>query len=395
MAARVIDIIKFDDPTGEVIVHKEPQSNADIQYGAQLIVHETQAAVFFKDGRALDVFGPGRHTLTTNNVPLLANVVDKITQGGKTPFTAEVYFVSTKILQDMKWGTPSPIDLMDPDLGIVQLRAFGTYSIKIVDPQLFVNTLVGSQGAMDSRSVSKFLKGAILTRFNDLIGEQFKSYFKIRRDFDELSAAMKFKVKEDFEKYGIEIRDFFIRDVSVPEEIQEAFRERAKMGALGDMGKFMQYKTASAIGDMAQRPAGGGGDPMNAGMGLGMGMMMPQMMSQAMSSAMGGQAMGQAAQPQAQAQAPQGAVTPPSVISCPNCQAQIPRGSKFCPECGKPTAPPKPKCPNCQAEYTPGAKFCANCGHKLQAEAPACPNCKTKLAAGAKFCPECGTKIEQ
>ncbi len=392
--ARVIDVIQFTDPTGNTIVHKEPQYDADIQYGAQLIVRETQAAVFFKDGRALDVFGPGRYTLTTNNIPLLASVVEKLTHGAKTPFQAEVYFVSTKVFNDMKWGTPSPIDLMDPDLGIVSIRAFGTYSIKIVDPQLFINTLVGTQGAMDTKAVEKFLKGAILTRFNDLIGEQFKSYFKIRRDFDELSAAMKFKVKEDFEKYGIEIRDFFIRDISVPEEVQEAFKERARMGALGDMGKFMQYKTATAIGDMAKKPAAGGGDPMQAGMGLGLGMMMPQMMGQAMQSAMGGAPMGVSqGQTMPQAQAPQGAPVPPATMECPSCHAQIPVGSKFCPNCGKPTAPSKPKCPNCGMEYNPGAKFCPNCGHPLAPKNVVCPNCKKELPPGTKFCPECGTKI--
>lgn len=397
---RIIDVLKFDDPSGKVMVHKEPQMGADIQYGAQLIVHETQAAVFFKDGKALGVFDPGRHTLTTNNVPFLKDFLAKFTGGQKTPFAAEVYYVNTKIFQDLKWGTPSPIDFLDPDLGIVSLRAFGNYSIKVADPQLFVNTLVGSMGAMSTDQIQKTLKSSILTHFNDLLGEQFKSYFKIRRDFEELSAAMKFKVKEDFEKYGIEVRDFFISNVSVPEEVQEAFKERAKMGALGDMGKFMQYKTATAIGDMAQKPSGGGGDPMNAGMGLGMGMMMPQMMGNAMQGAMGGQPMGvsqQQQQPpqQAGAVAPAAAATPQAqpMSTCPNCSAQVPGSPKFCPECGKPMAPPKPKCPHCQAEVS-GGKFCAECGKPLQAPKPKCPNCQAELPQGAKFCGECGTKIE-
>jgi membrane protease subunit (stomatin/prohibitin family) len=391
---RILDILKFSDPSGEVIVHKEPQYESDIQYGAQLIVAETQAGVFFKDGRSLAVFEPGRHTLTTNNVPILADFLSKFTQGGKTPFTAEVYFVSTKILQDMKWGTPSPIDFLDPDLGIVSLRAFGTYSIKIVDPMLFVNTLVGTMGAIDTNSVQKTLKGSILTHFNDLLGEQFKSYFKIRRDFEELSAAMKFKVKEDFEKYGIEIRDFFIRDVSVPEEVQEAFKERAKMGALGDMGKFMQYKAATALGDMAKKPAGGGSDPMSAGMGLGMGMMMPQMMGQAMQGAMGGQPMGVAQQPQAAVVAPVGAAVPAAMASCPSCKAQVSAGVKFCPECGSTMAPPKARCPHCQAEVPQGVKFCPECGKSMAVQKPRCPGCNAEADPGIKFCPECGVKME-
>lgn len=389
---RIIDIVEYGSMGGDEMVHKFPEAGtADIQWGGQLIVRETQAAVFFKDGKALDVFGPGRHTLTTNNIPFIAGLVSKITQGGKTPFQAEVYFVNTKIFHDMKWGTPEPIDMQDPDLGWVSLRAFGTYSIKVADPQLFVNTLVGTEGMYDTQTIQKFLKGSIRTHFNDLIGTSFTSYGKIRKDFEELSAAMKFKVKEDFEKYGLEVRDFFLQNISVPEEIQEAFKERARMGALGDMGKFMQYKTATAIGDMANRPAGGGsGDPMGAGMGLGMGMMMPQMMGQAMTGAMGGQQMGVSQQQMQQApQQPQAAM-----MACPNCQSQIAAGAKFCPNCGQPTAPPKPKCPNCQAEYTPGTKFCPNCGTSLVPNALKCPGCQAELAPGTKFCANCGTKIE-
>jgi len=393
LAKRIIDIVEYGTMSGTEMVHKFPEAGAaDIQWGAQLIVRETQAAVFFKDGKALDTFDPGRYTLTTNNIPLLKGLVAKFTQGGKTPFQAEVYFVNTKIFHDMKWGTPQPIDMQDPDLGWVSLRAFGSYSIKVVDPQLFVNTLVGTEGMYDTSAIQRFLKGSIRTHFNDLIGTSFKSYGKIRRDFEELSAAMKFKVKEDFDKYGLEVRDFFLQDVSVPEEVQDAFKERARMGALGDMGKFMQYKTATAMGDMANKPGGGGGDPMSAGMGLGVGMMMPQMMGQAMQGAMGGQPMGYTQQ---QMQQPQ-AATPPAaaMTACPNCQAQIPQGSKFCANCGKPTAPPKPKCPKCQAEYNPGTKFCPNCGQSLAPEAQKCPKCQGELAPGAKFCTNCGTKTE-
>lgn len=394
---RIIDIVEYGTMGSTEMVHKFPESGvADIRWGAQLIVRETQAVVFFKDGKALDTFEPGRYTLTTNNIPFLAGLVSKITQGGKTPFQAEAYFVNTKIFHDMKWGTPQPIDLQDPDLGWVSLRAFGTYSIKVTDPQLFVNTLVGTEGMYDTQTIQRFLKGSIRTHFNDLIGTTFKSYGKIRRDFEELSAAMKFKVKEDFEKYGLEIRDFFLQDISVPEEIQDAFKERARMGALGDMGKFMQYKTATAIGDMASKPAGGGGDPMNAGMGLGMGMMMPQMMGQAMTGAMGGQQMGQTQQ-QVQPGQPQpvpAAAPQQQMMACPNCNAQVAAGTKFCPNCGKPTAPPKPKCPKCQAEVNPGSKFCPNCGQPMVQQKPKCSKCQAELKPGAKFCPDCGTKVE-
>ncbi len=391
---RIVDIVEYGNMSATEMVKKFPEAGAaDIQWGAQLIVRETQAAVFFKDGKALDTFMPGRYTLTTNNIPLLAGFVQKFTQGGKTPFQAEVYFVNTKIFHDMKWGTPQPIDLQDPDLGWVSLRAFGTYSIKIVEPQLFVNTLVGTEGMFESSTIERFLKGSIRTHFNDLVSTSFQSYGKIRRDFEELSAAMKFKVKEDFEKYGLEIRDFFLQDISVPEEVQEAFKERARMGALGDLGKYTQYKAATALGDMAKKPAGSGGDPMSAGMGLGMGMMMPQMMGQAMQGAMGGQQMGYAQQPQAQMQPPVQQAPPAQMMACPNCQSQIVAGAKFCPNCGQPTAPPKPKCANCQTELNPDAKFCFNCGQPTAPPKALCPNCKAEVVPGAKFCASCGTPM--
>lgn len=391
---RILDIVEYGSMGATEMVKKFPEAGAaDIQWGAQLIVRETQAAVFFKDGKALDTFMPGRYTLTTNNIPLLAGFVQKFTQGGKTPFQAEVYFVNTKIFHDMKWGTPQPIDLQDPDLGWVSLRAFGTYSIKIIDAQLFVNTLVGTEGMYDTVTIEKFLKGSIRTHFNDLVSTSFQSYGKIRRDFEELSAAMKFKVKEDFEKYGLEIRDFFLQDISVPEEVQEAFKERARMGALGDMGKYTQYKAATALGDMAKKPAGSGGDPMSAGMGLGMGMMMPQMMGQAMQGAMGGQQVGYAQQPQPQMQAPMQQAPPAQMMPCPNCQSQITAGAKFCPNCGQPTAPPKPKCANCQTELNPDAKFCFNCGQPTAPPKALCPKCQAEVVPGAKFCAGCGNPM--
>ncbi|MCE1245636.1 MAG: SPFH domain-containing protein [Firmicutes bacterium] len=390
---RVVDIVEYSNMRSDEMVYKFPQEGvADIKWGAQLIVQETQAAVFFKDGKALDVFGPGRYTLSTQNIPFLAQLVEKFTQDQKTPFQAQVYFVNTKVFQDMKWGTPQPIDLQDPDLGWVSLRVFGTYTIKVIDPQLFVNTLVGTEGMFSTAEIQKFLKGSIRSNFSTMITTRFQSYGTIRKETNKFNAEMKFKVKEDFEKYGIEVRDFFIQDISVPEEVQEAFKERARMGALGDMGKFTQYKAATAMGDMAKKPAGSGTDPMSAGMGMGMGMMMPQMMAQAMSGAMSGQQQQVAPAPQ---QAPAAPAHPAQVmVACPSCQAQVPQGSKFCSNCGNPTAPPKPKCPGCQAEVHEGAKFCPNCGQSMVPQAAKCTNCGSELAPGAKFCTGCGQKQE-
>lgn len=365
MAQRLLDVLEWLPSDPAAIVGRVPESGqADIRVGAQLIVRETQCAVFYRDGKAMDVFGPGRHTLSTANVPVLSEFMSRFT-GGHNVFSAEVYFVNQQVLTDLKWGTPNPIDLKDPDLGWVQLRAFGTFSVRIDEPQLFVNTLVGTQGLYTSQTLNQFLKGSIRTRLNDLLNTTFQSYASIRGNLEELAAAMKVKVRDDFGKYGISLRDFFIQDVSVPEEIQEAFRLRARMGALG-VQNYMQLKTADALGDMAKNP-GGGGQAMQMGAGMGMGMMMPQMMQQAM---MGGGMMqqpGMVQQPQAAPPPVQAAPPAAPTVECPGCKASLPQGAKFCLNCGNPVpqAPVPSACGKCGTELPAGAKFCFSCGNKM------------------------------
>lgn len=353
----LLDVLSYADPTGQEMVHRIPENGAaDIKWGAQLVVAETQSAVFFRDGRALDVFAPGRHTLTTQNLPVLSGML-KLVSGGQTPFQAQVYFVNQKVFQDLKWGTPQPIDLKDPDLGFVRLRAFGSFSLRIAEPQLFITTLVGTQGMFDTEQLNSFLKGSIRTHLNNLFGESFQSYFKIRADFEALASAMKVKVKDDFAKYGIELRDFFIQDISVPPEVQQAFDERARMGALGDLNKYTQLQAAEAMRDMAQNPGAGGG-AMGMGAGLGMGMMMPQMMQNALAQQQAQQpAAGGPASPQAAA----GAAA--ATQNCPQCQAQVPAGARFCMSCGHKM---QAECPSCHAPAASGAKFCVSCGHKME-----------------------------
>lgn len=347
---RVIDVIEYSDPTGMEIVHKVPEDGqADIRWGAQLIVRESQAAVFFRDGKALDIFSPGRYTLTTGNLPLFTSFL-KLASAGKTPFQAEVYFVNQKVFSDLKWGTKEPIVFRDAELSMVRLRAFGTYAVRIVDPQLFVNTLAGTQGLYTTETLGSYLKGIIVSRLNDLLGTVMKTILDLGSKYDELSAALKLKVKDDFAEYGVDLKDFFVQAITPPEDVQKMIDERTSMGAVGDMGKFMQYKTAKAIGDMATNTGGASSDAMGMGAGFGVGMMIPGMVKEAMS------------------QQPAGAGT----------QAA-------------PAGAVKINCPKCKAEITQGSKFCLNCGEKVGASL--CPNCKAELPVSAKFCSSCGTKI--
>ncbi len=382
--SRVIDVIEWrpDDPNA--LVGRVPENGeGDIRFGSQLIVRETQAAVFFRDGKALDVFGPGRHTLSTANAPMLTDFLARFT-GGKNVFQAEVYFVNQQVKTDMKWGTPNPIDLQDPDLGWVQLRAFGTMSIRIEDPQLFISTLVGAQGLYDTSALNNFLKGSVRMRFNDLVATTFKSYAMIRSKLEELAAAMKVKVKDDFGKYGIGLRDFFIQDVSVPEDIQQAFREHAQMKLRGV--NYMQMQAADSMRDMANNQSGGASG-MQMGASLGMGMMLPQMMQQSM---MQQPMMQQQQQPMQQA-APAAAAA--AMIKC-QCGNMVPEGTKFCGNCGAKIMPAGTvPCPKCQSPVQAGAKFCGNCGQSMLPPKVTCPNCKAELDEGTKFCGNCGTKL--
>ncbi|HEV2856677.1 MAG TPA: SPFH domain-containing protein [Thermoanaerobaculia bacterium] len=287
-----MDVIQYQDPTGETIVSRWPANGtAAIRLGSQLIVEESQQAVFFRDGKALDTFGPGRHTLATQNVPILASVFG-IPFGGKSPFQAAVFFVSTKTFLDLKWGTKEPVIFRDKDLSMVRLRAFGKFAVRVANAQVFVNTVVGSRGLYTTEGVENYFRDAIVARLTDVLGENLTSIFDLAKLYDELAMALKARVADDFTKYGIELVDLYMGAITPPEEVQKLIDERSGMGAIGDMNAYMKFKTARAIGDAASQPGGGAGGTVGAGLGVGMGAglgaMLPGMMREAMQGGQGG-----------------------------------------------------------------------------------------------------------
>ena len=242
-----LEIIEHHDPTGEQIVYRvPPEGSTDIKMGAQLVVQETQEAVLFRDGRALDVFAPGRHTLVTQNIPLLTKVLS-LPFDSTSPFRVAVVYVNKRTFLNQKWGTREPVVFRDTELGMVRLRAFGAYAYRIADSQLFVNTVVGSQGVFETDRLKDFYRDVIVSRLNDLLGETLKTIFDLPRYYDEIGAAAKARLAEDFSKYGVDLTDFYVNSITPPDEVQAKIDERAAMGALGDMDTYMRYKAAQAI----------------------------------------------------------------------------------------------------------------------------------------------------
>ncbi|HYH44670.1 MAG TPA: SPFH domain-containing protein [Thermoanaerobaculia bacterium] len=339
-----MDVIQHHDPSGQTMVARVPaDGTAAIRLGSQLIVAESQQAVFFRDGKALDTFGPGRHTLATQNVPLLASLFG-IPFGGKSPFQAAVVFVSTKTFLDLKWGTKEPVVYRDKELAMVRLRAFGKFAVRVTNAQLFVNSVVGTRGVYSTEGVESYFKDVIVARLTDLLGENLQTLFDLPKVYDELAMGLKARVADDFSKYGIELVDLILGAITPPEEVQRLIDERSGMGAIGDMQAYMRFKAARALGDAAQQSGDTGsglGAGLGVGMGAGLGAMLPGMMRDALQANTGPGAPQPAANAPA-APAPGGPAGAPAAGAaagatpafCHNCGQKLPAGSRFCPACG-------------------------------------------------------------
>jgi len=298
--ARVFDVIEAPDMgPNDLVMRFPPRGAGDFRIGSQVIVRESQAAVFFRDGKALDVFGPGRHTITTANIPLLINVLGKFFND-RSPFTAEVYFVNLREFPDRKFGTDQPIPFRDPDLGLVRLRARGLYAMQIEDPRLFVENIVGQQGLYESERIEEYLRRSIVSRLLDLLGESKVGLFDLPALYDELSAGVRARAAEDFKRRGIRLKEVRIVAITPDEETEKAISERAAMGAIGDMTKYLQWKAARAMEIAAGTEGGGGmtGAGVGLGAGMGMGAGMAQMIAGALGAAQQQQQQPQQGQPQ-------------------------------------------------------------------------------------------------
>jgi membrane protease subunit (stomatin/prohibitin family) len=350
--SQFIEVLEWLDDTGREMVHRF-SPGGEIKMGAQLVVQESQSAVFFRDGRALDVFGPGRHTLSTKNIPLVTKVLS-LPFGGTSPFRADVYFVNRKVFTDLKWGTKEPVAFRDAELSMVRLRAHGVYAVQVADPRQFVLTAAGSMAEYGTDRIEGYLRDIVVARLNDVLGDTLRTVFELPAQYDALADKLKASVRDDFAKYGLALVDFFIAAIAPPEDVQKAIDERSGLGAIGagNMASYVQFKAARALGDAAAGMGQGAvGSAASSGMGLGvgagLGMMVPGMVRDAMAAA-GGSHGSAGSQPS---------------TSCPVCQKPSPAGATFCMHCGARVEGGK-ACTQCSGSLPPGATFCPACGAK-------------------------------
>lgn len=378
----MIDRVKYDGPK-EVLAWRWPSDQ--LSWGTQVIVNQSQEALFFKGGQAVDILGPGTHTLKTANIPLLRSLVN-IPFGDETPFAAEVYYINKAVNLDLKWGTKQPMPLLDPKYNVfLPIRAFGQFGIKVEDARKFVIQLVGTLDDFSNATVEEYFRGVLLTKVKDTIAESLVkdkiSLLEITAHLEEISKVMHEKLRDDFAAFGVGLVNFFLNSVNVPEDddsvvrLKKALAEKTEFDILG--GDV--YRTKRAF-DTMEKAAGNEGGAAGAGMGMGMGLGAGFGMAGPMGGMMGSAMAGAVPQQGGGAQ----------TVQCAKCKNSVSASAKFCGDCGNPMVTATAHCPQCNADVPMGAKFCGNCGRKMANAI--CKKCSAAVPPTAKFCGKCGEK---
>lgn len=361
----LLEIIEWVDPTGHEIIYRIPQEgSADFKLGAQLIVRDSQMAIFFKDGHAADSFSTGRHTLTSLNIPILTRLLS-FPFGFNSPFRAEVYFVTFKTFTDLKWGTRAPVAFRDEQFGLIRLRAHGNFTMRLVEPVLFLNTLVGRQAKYTTDDIHGYLRDVIVARMNDLLGERLRTVLDLPARYTELAADFKQIVAGEFSKYGLQLVDFYINAITPPDDVAKMIDKRSGMEAVGNIDRFLKFELAQGLSGQA------GATGSAIGMGAGVGVMMPALLSKVFAPE----------QNELRRE-------PIPTITCPKCHTDTPEQSRFCYRCGNQMVAQN-LCPSCNQQLPTEANFCHACGHKLAAR-QLCPHCSAELIPGSRYCGDCG-----
>ncbi|HBB87151.1 MAG TPA: hypothetical protein DC047_06010 [Blastocatellia bacterium] len=344
--SQFIEVIEWLDDSGNTILYRFPVQGQEIKNGAQLTVRESQSAVFVFQGQIADVFGPGRYSIDGGNTPVLTKL-GAWKFGFNSPFKAEVYFVNTKQFTDLKWGTSNPVMMRDTDFGMVRLRAFGIYSIRVNDPRALIKEVAGTNAHFVTEDIEGQLKRTLVSGFSDALAESKIAALDLASNYEELSKFIRGKLSGDFNTYGLELTKFVIENISLPAEVEAAMDKRTSMGVIGDVGRYAQFQAADAMRDAAQNTGGGAG----TGAGLGAGFAIGNAMAGAMTNAMN----------QSKNDSPSG-----QTAACPKCGAANLANAKFCTECGAKmeTGGQTVPCVKCGAALPAGSKFCNDCGTK-------------------------------
>jgi len=362
LRGELVDIIEWIDDTRHTLVWRFPRYHNQIKNGAKLIVRPGQVAIFVHQGKLADLFQPGTWELTTGNLPILSTL-SGWKHGFDSPFKSEVYFVSTRQITDLKWGTPNPIVLRDPDFGPVRIRAFGSYALKATDPKALLQELVGTDGEFEADEVNELLRSMINTAFADLVASSKIAVLDLAGNYQEFSAQLRAAVEERVDdEYGLAVPQLFIVNISLPENVEKALDTRSSMGIIGDLGRYQQYQFGQAMTQAASNPAGGGAAE---GMGLGMGFAMANQMVQGLAGSAGhpaaamppppptaqtlwhlterGQSIGPLTQDQLRGLAAEGRLTRESFVWCPGMAGWLPAGqvAALAAVFGGPPPPPK------------------------------------------------------
>ncbi|MFK8114877.1 MAG: SPFH domain-containing protein [Rubripirellula sp.] len=273
--SELIDIIEWIDDSHATLVWRFPRHKNEIKNGAQLIVRPGQMAVLVSNGELADVYSPGHYELSTQNMPVLSTL-QGWKYGFESPFKAEVYFVNTTQITDLKWGTPNPVMLRDPEFGPIRIRAFGTYVLRAVDPKALLKEIVGTDGEFAADDITELLRSIIAQAFADMLAKLQTPALDLASKYKEISENLRQEVCERIDdEYGLDCPQLFVVNISLPEAVEKAIDTRTSMGVIGDMQKYQQYQMGTAMTMAADNPGGGGAAE---GMGLGVGMAMASQM---------------------------------------------------------------------------------------------------------------------
>jgi Putative virion core protein (lumpy skin disease virus) len=368
ISKQFLDVIEWEDNTDDTLVFKFPMQDNEIQNGGKLIVRPGQSAVFVNEGQIADIFTEGTHNLTTQNLPLLADLKGWA-YGFKSPFKADIYFVNTKQILDQKWGTPSPVLVSDPKFEQVQLRAFGSFGFEITDPKVFVSTVSSTNKTYKVETLRDQLKDFIVTHLAPILAAQKVTVAELAANYDIINESLQAAVKKSFSNLGLEMTVFTISNISLPEEIQDILNERTRINMMGGLDNYSKVRTLDVMETAAANDGGGG--MMQAGMGMGAGLAMGQTFAQTM--AVGSNS----------------SLNPSQVMQTTPVQPETP------------AAPSENNivCSNCSHPITPGTLFCSNCGTKVIVPEPEavqhkfCSQCGSKVETGSLFCGQCGNKL--